>query len=172
MSRLRRIEHGGRYFFVTTNLARGVPPLTPKERGLCLEHIDKARAKHGFSLFAYVVMPDHLHLLLAAFQSSLPDLMREWKSKSASAIAKLRGKRAAIWQPRYFDFILRRASDFGKKLEYIHDNPVSAGLVAQPEDWFWSSAAFYVKKVPVLVRPDLFDVPVDPNTPLWPVPWR
>ena len=117
-------------------------------------------------------MPDHAHLLLSTFESSLPDLMRDWKSKSASAIAKGRHKRGSIWQPRYFDFILRRASDFGKKLAYIHENPVVAGLAVQPEDWQWSSAAFYVKKLPVLVRPEVFDVPSDPNTPLWPVPWR
>jgi len=98
--------------------------------------------------------------------------MKEWKGNSGFEIAKRRRAAGAIWQPRYFDFILRRAGDFRKKLQYIHDNPVAAGLVAAAENWPWSSAAFYVDKSPVPIRPDLFDVPLDPNEPLWPVPWR
>jgi putative transposase len=172
MSRLRRIEVAGRYFFVTTNLAQGIPDLTPKERDICVEQLSKSRAKHGFALFAYVVMPDHAHLLLAPRESFLPDIIRDWKSRTGWAIAKERRKRGSIWQRRYFDFILRRASDFGKKFEYIHNNPVAAGLVVRPEDWPWSSAAFYLKKVPVLARPDVFDVPINSNESLWPVPWR
>ena len=152
MSRLRRIEVAGRYFFVTTNLLKHSPPLSPSERDICLDQIDRVRTKHKFALFA--------------------KLMRDWKSASGFAIAKARSKRGAIWQERYFDFILRRARDFGNKLEYIHANPVEATLVARPEDWAWSSAAFYIKKDPVRIQPDVFTAPSDPNESLWPVPWR
>jgi putative transposase len=172
VSRLRRIEVSARYFFVTTNLLKHTPPLSPPERDICLDQIDRARAKHKFALFAYVVMPDHVHLLLWTLESQLPKLMRDWKSASGFAIAKARTKHGAIWQERYFDFILRRARDFGNKLEYIHANPVEATLVARPEDWAWSSAAFYIKKAPVRIQPDVFTPLSDPNEPLWPVPWR
>jgi REP element-mobilizing transposase RayT len=172
MSRLRRIERVGRYFFVTTNLIRGTPPLSPTERSLCLDHLDRSRAKLGFSLFAYVAMPDHVHLLLSTFQSELATIMRTWKGQSAFAISRLRGIRGAIWQPRYFDFILRRAGDFAKEFKYVHDNPVDAGLAGQPEEWPWSSAAFYFNKTQTHIRPDLFEMPVDANQPLWPVPGR
>jgi hypothetical protein len=60
MSRLRRIELVGRYFFITTNLAKRVPSLSPTERDICLDHLARTRAKHKFSLFAYVVMPDQI----------------------------------------------------------------------------------------------------------------
>jgi REP element-mobilizing transposase RayT len=172
MTRLRRIERADRYFFVTTSLVRGIPALSARERGVCLEFLGKARSKHGFALFGYVIMPDHAHLLLAAFQSTLPKLMRDWKSESGFAIAQARHTRGGIWQRRYFDFILRRVADFGKKMEYIHDNPVAAGLVARPEDWAWSSAAFYLRKERAAVRPDIFEGPADRDEPLWPVPWR
>jgi REP-associated tyrosine transposase len=172
VSRLRRIELAGRFFFITTNLARNVAPLAPHERDSCLEHLALVRERHTFSLFAYVVMPDHVHLLLWTVDHLLPTLMREWKSGSGFAIAKGRRVSGAVWQARYFDFILRRAGDFGRKLDYIHKNPVSAGLVSEPCLWKWSSAAFYGNRSRVPVRPDLFDVPVDPNAPLWPVPWR
>ena len=172
MSRLRRIERVGRYFFITTNLIRGAPPLSPTERSLCLDHLDRSRAKFGFLLFAYVVMLDHVHLLLSTFQSDLPAIMRTWKSQSALEIQKRRDDRGAIWQPRYFDFILRRASDFSKKLAYIHENPVLAKLSKRPEEWQWSSAAFYSSGDRTMVRPDQFDIPTNPNEPLWPVPGK
>ena len=172
MSRLRRIELAGRFFFVTTNLAKRVPLLSPPERDICLDELARARTERKFSLYAYVIMPDHAHLLLWTAESFLPQLMRDWKSASGFAIAKTRNRRGAVWQPRYFDFILRRAADFSRKLAYIHDNPVTAELAAQPDDWRWSSAAFYIKKRSVPIIPDIFNVPVDPNELLWPGPWR
>jgi putative transposase len=172
MSRLRRIEVGGRYFFITTNLAKRLPALSFAECDICLGELARVRRRRKFSLFAYVVMPNHAHLLLWTVNSLLPGLMRDWKSASGFAIAKERGRKGAIWQPRYFDFILRRSSDFGMKFDYIHDNPVVAGLVSRPEEWPWSSAAFYMKKAAVAVQPDIFDVPADPNEPLWPVARR
>jgi putative transposase len=168
VSRLRRIELAGRYFFITTNLAKGVPPLNASERDLCLDRLAKTKSKHKFSLFAYVVMPTHAHLLLWTLDSLLPALMRNWKSASGFAIAACRRRRGAVWQGRYFDFILRRAADFGDKLEYIHNNPVEAGLVTRPEDWRWSSYGFYTKRAPAPIQPDLFDIPSDPSQPLWP----
>ena len=111
-------------------------------------------------------MPDHIHLLLWTLESLLPKLMRDWKSASGFAIAKARAKHGAIWQERYLDFILRRARDFGNKVEYIHANPVEAKLVALPEEWAWSSAAFYIKKAPAQrFQPDVFTGPTDPNGP-------
>jgi len=170
MSRLRRIERIGRYFFITTNLARGRSPFSPAEGSLCLEHLARARAKFRFALFGYVVMPDHVHLLLSTFEANLPAIMCTWKSRSAVAMARAPRKPGGIWQKRYFDFILRRARDFSDKLAYIHENPVKANLVSRAEDWPWSSAAHYIGKGAVPVVPDVFDMPMNPNEPLWPVP--
>jgi len=147
-------------------------PLSGAERSVCLKHLEAARAKFGFALFAYVVMPDHIHLLLSTFESELPAIMRSWKSRVALAIAKAPRKPGPVWQKRYFDFILRRASDFSRKLVYIHQNPVTAGLAGCAEDWPWSSAAHYIKRGGVPVAPDSFDIPVNPNEPLWPYPGK
>jgi putative transposase len=172
MSRLRRIENADRYFFLTTNIEKNIRALDSAERDLCLTELSNARAKHKFSLFAYVIMPTHAHVLIWTSESLLPAIMREWKGASGYAISKLRNRKGAVWQPRYFDFILRRAADFAEKVAYIHNNPVVAGPVTCPGDWLWSSAAFYARKANVPIQPDLFEMPVDPNTPLWPVPWR
>ena len=141
------------FFFVTTNLIRGTPPLSAADRDICVNCLGAARARFGFLLFAYVVMLDHAHLLLSTFQSDLSAIMRVWKSRSALAIQESRHDHGAIWQPRYFDFILRRASDFSKKLAYIHENPAVAKLTERPEGWRWSSAAFYTGGDHTMLRP-------------------
>jgi REP element-mobilizing transposase RayT len=167
MSRLRRLEQRGRYFFVTTNLASGTPALTPKERTLVLEQLDRAREKGGFFLFGYVIMPAHVHLLLWPQHSDLTAVLRDFKSKTALELGAQRRSRMPLWQPRYFDFICRRVADFHAKLAYIHNNPVEAGLVTCPEDWTWSSAALSPP-----IRVDGANLPVDRNALIWPAPWR
>ena len=172
MSRLRRIAQQDRFFFVTTNLARGVATLSSVERTLILETLDAERLRTRFLIYAYVVLPDHLHLLLDPGQAGLTNVLRNFKSKTALAIAAGRKTSGPFWQPRFFDFVCRRVSDFGKKLDYIHQNPVCAKLVATPEDWHWSSAAWYLRRTKPLISIDPLEMPSDPQALLWPAPWR
>ena len=171
MTRLRRIETRDRIFFVTTNLARGTPELAIAERDLLLRQIVRQRAAGGFLLFGYVVMPDHLHLLIAPTAADLIGVMREFKSCTGQGIRNVRQDGKAIWQSRYFDFILRRVGDFWEKLEYIHENPVKAGLVRDAEDWPWSSARHYARGAGV-IPVDLIEMPGDRLAWLHPAPWR
>ena len=172
MSRLRRIADSDRIFFITTNLHPSAAPLSPAERSLALEWLGKARARYHLLLMGYVVMPDHAHLLLAVVMGSLADAIWNWKSNSARVIQRARKQSGPLWQPRYFDSICRRVRDVSKNLEYIHDNPVRAGLVSRGAEWRWSSAAFYAKEGNVPVVPDFFDCSGDPYELLWPAPWR
>jgi len=172
MSRLRRIAECDRVFFLTTNLANGVTPLTAAERDVVLRAIDESRNSSDVLILGYVVMPDHVHLLVACRAESISKVMHQWKFKSGFSIQKLRGAKGPLWQARYFDFICRRNRDVSDKLRYIHENPVSAGLVRQSDAWPWSSASHYAQTaVPSLV-PDRMEFSGDPNTLLWPAPWR
>jgi putative transposase len=172
MSRLRRIEQRERFFFVTTNVAKGVARLVPVERTLVLQMLGGCRARMGFRVFAFVVMADHVHLLMEPETHGLTGVMREFKSKSGLALNARRGTVGAIWQPRFFDFICRKVSDFTGKMEYIHRNPVTAGMVARPEEWTWSSAGFLMRGGETEFVPDFIDMPAEGSTPLWPAPWR
>ena len=58
---------------------------------------------------------------------------------SRSAVNQCRGADGELWQPRFFDRALRTVKEYNEKVEYIHLNPVRAGLVSRPEDWRWSS---------------------------------
>jgi len=172
MTRLRRIEDVDRIFFATFNVERGVPPLFPGERDLVLKTLAELRGPRDFKLFGYVVMPDHVHLLLWPQSISLVRILRDLKSLTGFGMAKGRGRHGQIWQRSYFDFICRRARDFSEKLEYIHRNPVVAALASRCEDWQWSSYRYYAKTGEPPVRPDFIEFSGDPNELLWPAPWR
>jgi REP element-mobilizing transposase RayT len=65
-------------------------------------------------------------------EQSLPNVMRLIKGRSARAINMMRGRSGSLWQRESFDHILRREEDLFKKMEYVANNPVRAGLVATP----------------------------------------
>ncbi|PYU50787.1 MAG: hypothetical protein DMG48_12805 [Acidobacteria bacterium] len=180
MTRLRRIAGQDRIFFITTNLLNGCSPLAPSERDLILSFLGDVRTRCPFILLGYVVMPAHVHLLLAVQSVSVSQVMHQWKFKTGHRIQQLRGSEGPFWQPRYFDFICRHARDVSSKLDYIHQNPVQAGFVQRPDQWPWSSAAFYTKpssppssspSFPPLI-PDHMDFSGDPDELLWPAPRR
>jgi REP-associated tyrosine transposase len=172
MTRLRRIEDRDRFFFVTTNLARDTRPLTATECDLILTVLAGQRKLGELFLFGYAVMPTHVHLILYPHNRDLVRIMRNFKSKTGYEIRRARGGHGSFWQERYFDTIIRRVRNFWTKLEYIHRNPVEAGLVKNPEDWPWSSYRHYVKRenAPIPVDPVGFSSAGDDF--LWPAPWR
>ena len=172
MTRLRRIEDRDRAFFITTNIARGVVPFTSSECDLILLTLDQHRKRGAFFLFGYVVMPSHVHLLISPRNQGLIRAMRDLKSTAGFDIARTRGSSGPIWQARYFDTIIRRVRDFWQKLEYIHGNPVEAGLVGSPEEWKWSSYRQFARKGNSPIPVDPVDLPADGSHLLWPAPWR
>ena len=172
MTRIRRIETLNRIFFVTFNLDRSAKPLQPTERTILLSILHRLRAPNDFALYGYVVMPDHVHLLLHAKSVPLPTIMRLLKAETSAALGQSRPFIRPLWHRSYHDFICRRARDFANKLEYTHENPRAASLVKHPAHWPWSSYLYYEKEANLPVLPDKIDFSGDPNEFLWPAPWR
>lgn len=168
MSRLRRIEKLDRIFFVTTNVAKGQEPLSPAERDLVLAIIGEQRRMGSFWLFGYVIMPDHLHLLLSPCGHDLPMLMRNIKSLSGFRVLQTRGCSGPLWQARYFDNIIRHVKNFWEKVEYIHCNPVKAGLAPDDGEWPWSSYRAWQPGSNCDVPVDPIDLPSGREALLWP----
>ena len=170
VTRLRRIATHDRIFFVTTNIVLGRPDLRLAERDVILAVLSEERTRGSFWLFGYVVMPDHAHLLLAPRHCDLDEAMRRIKSLASKRIQEKRHAAGTLWQPRYFDRIVRHARDCWQKLAYIHRNPVEAALVANPHDWRWSSVAAYdvprTSSPPVPVDP--VNLPAESSALLWP----
>ena len=172
MTRLRRLEDHDRIFFVTTNIARRAVPFVPAECDFILAILDQHRKRGDFLLFGYAAMPTHIHLLLSPQEQNLIRVMRDIKSRTGYDIARRRKTSGGIWQERYFDTIVRRVRDFWQKLDYIHRNPVEAGLVSDPAKWNWSSYRQIVKKAAGPIDIDSVDFPADGRHLLWPAPWR
>jgi putative transposase len=97
------------------------------------------RCRYHFVLDGYVVMPEHVHLLMhEPPNSSLAQIMKALKL----SIAAQRAERP-FWQSRYYDFNILTHKKRVEKLRYIHRNPVVRGLVVKPEEWRWSSFPYY-----------------------------
>jgi putative transposase len=94
---------------------------------------------HQFDVFGYVVMPEHVHLLLGEPAKNLLAVALQALKISVSK----RAKESPFWQARYYDFNVFTWSKRVEKLDYIHWNPVKRGLVEKPEDWLWSSCRYY-----------------------------
>src|ERR1700674_1015061 len=106
--------------------------------------LERIRQKFGLCGYGYVVMPEHVHLLVdEPERGTLAQAMQSLKQGVARRLA-LRAA-DAFWQARYYDFNLWSARKFVEKLRYIHRNPVERGLVARPEDWAWSSFRHYLR---------------------------
>ncbi|MGB7068590.1 MAG: AMP-binding protein [Pyrinomonadaceae bacterium] len=92
------------------------------------------------NLIAWVIMPNHVHLLLRPLEGhSLSGIMKSIKSVSSHKINRALGRKGPVWQPDYFDRYIRDADHFVKTFRYIERNPVKAGLCSSPENWKFSS---------------------------------
>ncbi len=167
MPRLRRLVQGDKIFFVTTNLRKGLAHFTAKERGLLCRAIDEVRRRRAFRLAGFVVMPNHIHLLLLpALDDSLSALMQNFKHTTAQAINAARRRRGALWQKGFFDRFMRTPKEFGKTLDYIHHNPVRKDLVGEPTEWRWSSAAAHAEQRSI-IPVDFIELPAQAEIRLW-----
>jgi REP element-mobilizing transposase RayT len=94
-----------------------------------------------YDLGAWVVMPNHVHVLIRVHAGQPLDcIVHSWKSYTAKQIAKEKAVATPIWQPDYWDRFIRDERHWLSAKSYIEQNPVAAGLAARSEDWPWSSA--------------------------------
>ena len=133
--------------------------------------------EHHATLIAYVLMPSHIHAILELPEGEdISDLMRDFKKFTSTKIRqqlerdgqeywlkRLRwnartknNQRFKLWMDRFDDFVIDSQSVLEAKIDYIHENPVKANLVVNPEDWQFSSARNYI-----LNDNSLVDIPID-----------
>jgi putative transposase len=107
-------------------------------------------------------LPDHWHaILFPPHPLTISRVMEAIKVGSTHRINAGRWESGLLWQPRFpsaglracFDRALRTVKEYHEKAEYIHLNPVRAGLVKRAEDWPWSSARDYTGSVSAAVSP-------------------
>ena len=96
-----------------------------------------------FYIAGYVVMPEHVHLLLTEPErAKLSVALQMLKQNVARRLREPEG--GSLWQPRYYDFNVWSYARQTEKLRYLHRNPVVRGLVRSPEEWVWSIFRHYL----------------------------
>jgi len=136
---LVRYQHCGCFNFVTFSCYRREALLTRGGAYSVFEQeLESVRLRYGFVVAGYVLMPEHVHLLVGEPRwSSLAVALQVLKQRTSRKL-KLRAD-IHFWQPRYYDFNVHNEVKRVEKLRYMHRNPVKRGLVDKPEDWPWSS---------------------------------
>jgi putative transposase len=114
---------------------------TDESRRIVEAALERVRHSYKLYVYGYVVMPEHVHLLLSEpRRDTLADAL---KSLKQGVSRRLIGDAEHFWQKRYYDFNVRDHAQFVEKLRYIHRNPVKAGLCERSEEWRWSSFRHY-----------------------------
>ncbi len=169
---LRRYYGKGHLHFITFSCYRRLPLLkTARARDLFVQELGKVRDETEFHLIGYVVMPEHVHLLMSEPKHGTPStVLQKLKLRVSRRMRNPRkfggteqvqlpfeeeeGPPQAFWQARFYDFNVYTKGKKMEKLNYMHANPVTRGLAKHPEDWPWSSWSFYAKGEPGLIRID------------------
>jgi REP element-mobilizing transposase RayT len=162
-----RVEKGDNHAYLCTcSVANWLPIFNagPQYADVVLDSLKFCRQRKGLILHGYVLMIDHLHLIVR--HPDLPGLMRDFKSWTAKAITETleQNKRhellavlksaatqtawhqdLKVWQDGYHPKAISSDAMMQQKLDYIHANPVRKGFVGAVEDWKWSSARNYFR---------------------------
>ena len=160
---LKRFHESGQSHFVTFSCYRRRPNFDSAAAcdlfPLCLE---KTRRRFRLRVYGYVVMPEHVHLLLSEPEpGTLAEAIHYLKLSFAKQVRSLvatsthvnvqlkdvdvghRTSSNSFWQKRYYDRNVRNWQEFTVRLRYLHRNPVKRGLVREAADWKWSSFRHY-----------------------------
>jgi len=156
---LKRYYGQGDLHFLTFSCYRRLPLLgSVRARNLFVKTLGEVRARYGFLLVGYVVMPEHVHLLIGEPKKGTPSTVLQVLKQRVSREMRRRHRRVSaaqmalpfadagpprFWQPRFYDFNVWSAQKRKEKLDYMHGNPVKRGLVKNPGEWMWSSFPFY-----------------------------
>jgi putative transposase len=132
----------GSSYFVTTKCWQGRTLFqVPEIAEVLLETLFTYRDRRAYLLHEFVIMPDHLHLILTPGPTtSLEKAIQLIKGGSSHRIHKARNQKSEIWQVGFYDWTIRDYNDWQTKVQYIHQNPVRAKLVDMPQQWRYSSA--------------------------------
>ena len=155
--RLHRYYGSGYAHFITTSCYRRLPLLnTARRRDLLLTVLEQVRRRYGFVVLGYVVMPEHIHLLIGEPERGNPSTVMQaikqgWARKMRSGRRRSNRCQAELWpeatehfwQRRFYDFVVWSPAKRQQKLNYMHENPVKRGLVREPGQWRWSSHPYY-----------------------------
>ncbi len=162
---LPHIQIEGHIYYITNVIYNRIPVLTrPSFTVPLIDSLNFYRYMQSYKLLGYVIMPDHFHILIWPHgEATVPDIMRDFKRFTSGRItrqAQAEGKKDwvdkfrqageqteradyKVWQDEYWDKIIFSQQMLRQKLDYMHDNPVRAGLAKTSADYPYSSYRNY-----------------------------
>ena len=166
MKHLERRYGTGQLHFITCSCYRRKPLLgTARARDCFLRILSEVRERYDFALLGYVVIPEHIHLLINEPRVGTPSTVMQVLKQRVSRAMRRKRRRAAsgrmrlwdetplhgpllkryahFWQARFYDFNVWSEKKRNEKMNYMHFNPVKRGLAEHPKEWRWSSFRFY-----------------------------
>jgi len=156
MPRREIIDLPGQPHFVTFSTYQRRQFLAPERpREIVLEVLQTCLKNHGAFCHGFVVMPNHVHAILTVdTNSTITPFLLAWKKTSSYRIKRFYAQELTkyhercpqdcpIWQAKFYDFNLESDRKLNEKLEYMHNNPITANLVPTALEWIWSSARYY-----------------------------
>lgn len=179
------IQDQSKPHFITSTVVDWVDVFSQKAyKEIVLSSLDYCINNKGMILYGYVIMSNHIHLIIQSENAKLSDLIRDFKkftSKSIlDAIQNNESESRKDWMLKRFEFAARSHSRnenhqfwqygshpeeiytekfFWSKLDYIHQNPVRAGIIEKPEHYLYSSASNYINNKG-LIQIEKVDVPI------------
>jgi putative transposase len=140
---LKRYQQTRNFHFITFSCYRRQPLLgTDAAKNISEQILEETRRRQGLRIAAYVLMPEHVHLLTdEPAKDTLAIFLQIFKQLTSRELKPSREKQ--LWQRRYYDFNVHSEEKRIEKIRYIHRNPVTRGLVARPEEYRWSSFNHY-----------------------------
>jgi REP element-mobilizing transposase RayT len=145
MTRIHRFNVANGAYFVTATTSERRKVFTTKEASqVVIDALVFGRSQDWYLLLGYVIMPDHVHVLLAPRNGhTISEILRSLKRFTAQQLNRGNGSSGAFWQKSFYDHVIRDDEDCRVRLEYMHNNPLKAGLVKEMEDYRWSSCRNY-----------------------------
>ena len=169
---LKRYSGKGDLHFITCTCYRRLPLFrSARSRSMFAKILGEVRDRYGFQLVGYVVMPNHVHLLISECRKGTPSTVMQVLKQRVSRRLRAKKRRRSraqlglpfkegrnslpqFWQRRFHDFNVWSHRKKIEKLRYMHFDPVMRKLVRDPKDWPWSSYSHYEMRQEGLVRID------------------
>ena len=145
MSKLLRYYTPGRVYFVTS-VTYCRAPLLIDHFSIFWEAVERSLDRVRFEIIAWVVLPEHFHMILDPKDNDLSGILRRLKLSFANQFYRQQDhSQGAIWQRRFWDHIIRDQEDMNRHIDYVHYNPVKHGLTENPHQWRYSSFGKYLE---------------------------
>ena len=145
---LKRFQQTKQFHFITFSCYKRQPLLhTEEAKNIVHQILEQTCRQQSLRIAAYFLMPEHIHLLTnEPAKETLATFLQIFKQLTSRQLKSPDQKQ--FWQRRYYDFNVSSMEKYIEKVQYIHRNPVTRGLVSRAEDYRWSSFNHYATGEP------------------------